>query len=117
MALKLKEKARLKRKKRVRKEVFGIPEKPRMSVFRSNKHIYVQLIDDREGITLLGVSSLNFKGTRGANVNAAGEVGEKVAKLALKKGISEVVFDRNGYLYHGRIRALADAARKNGLKF
>lgn len=114
--------ARLKRKKRVRKKVKGTPERPRLSVFKSSKHIYAQVIDDERAGTLLGASSMSkdirgqVKG-KGGNREGAAIVGEIVAKKAMEKGISKVVFDRNGFLYHGRIRLLAEAARKQGLEF
>lgn len=114
--------ARLKRKKRVRKKVKGTPERPRLSVFKSSKHIYAQVIDDERAGTLLGASSMSkdirgqVKG-KGGNMEGAAIVGEIVAKKAMEKGISKVVFDRNGFLYHGRIRLFAEAARKQGLEF
>ena len=106
-------------KKRIRKVISGTAEKPRMSVFRSNNQIYVQLIDDLAGVTLLSVSS-RCKEVAGQKVNKidqAKQVGKLVAERSLAKGISTVVFDRNGYLYHGIIKSLADAAREGGLKF
>lgn len=111
-------KARLKRHRRVRAKISGTPERPRLNVFRSSKHIYAQLIDDINGVTLASASSMdkNFDGN-GGNVDGAAKVGEAIAKNAAGKGISEVVFDRGGYLYHGRVKALAEAARENGLKF
>lgn len=119
MALLTKERARLKRKKRVRSRISGDKGKPRMCVFRSNKHIYVQLIDDQQGRTILSASSqvVDMNGKSRSNRGAAEKVGELIAKLSSEKGIDEVVFDRNGYLYHGRVKALADSARKAGLKF
>ena len=120
-ALKRRE-ARLRRQKRVRKKVLGIPERPRLCVFRSLRHIYAQLIDDTTGRTLLEASSLSkdlsskIKGKGGSKEGAA-LVGAEVAERAVKSGIKEVVFDRNGFLYHGRIKALSDAAREHGLKF
>lgn len=111
---------RLRIRKRIRRDLSGTSETPRMSVFRSNKQIYVQLIDDVEGKTLLSTSSLE-KGILEKKERNKSEqarmVGELVAEEAKKKGIEEVVFDRSGYLYHGRIKELADAARKGGLKF
>ncbi|NPA35092.1 MAG: 50S ribosomal protein L18 [Chlorobi bacterium] len=106
-------------KKRIRKKVFGTPDRPRMTVFRSNKHIYVQIIDDTKGHTLVSASSLDkeLKGEKLPMTELAQKVGELVAKRALEKGITKVVFDRNGYKYHGRIKALADAARNQGLNF
>ncbi|MBX6394789.1 MAG: 50S ribosomal protein L18 [Alicyclobacillaceae bacterium] len=113
--------ARLRRHLRVRKKVFGTPERPRLNVFRSAKHIYAQVIDDTKGHTYVAASTLDpelrGKIRYGGNVEAARMVGELVAKRALEKGIRKVVFDRGGYLYHGRVRALADAAREAGLEF
>ncbi len=114
--------ARLRRKKRVRKKVLGLPERPRLSVFRSSKHMYAQLIDDTSGRTLLATSSLAKDirekiGSKGGNKEGAAIVGAEIAERAIKEGITEVVFDRNGFLYHGRIKVLSDAARKQGLKF
>lgn len=111
-----KTKARLRRKKHIRKTVRGTTERPRLSVFRSAKHIYAQLIDDSTGTTLASASSLKIEGA-GGNKDGARKVGEAVAKKALEAKIDTVVFDRNGYLYHGRVAALADAAREAGLKF
>jgi len=108
---------RRRRALRVRKKVKGTPEAPRLCVFRSNKHIEAQLIDDVNGVTLASCSSVQLKLANGSNIEAAGKVGEALAKKALEKGITVVVFDRNGYLYHGRVEALANAARKGGLKF
>ncbi len=109
---------RIHRHKRVRGKVSGTAEKPRMSVYRSTKNIYVQLIDDVKGVTLCSASSLDkaFEGD-GGNKEGAKKVGEMIAKIALEKGIETVVFDRGGYLYHGRVKDLADAAREAGLKF
>ncbi len=113
--------SRLKRKIRVRKKVRGIADKPRLNVFRSTSHIYAQLIDDARGVTLAAVSTLDktvsneLKAT--GNIAAAAKVGASIAKIALAKGITKVVFDRNGFLYHGRVKALADAARESGLSF
>ncbi len=113
-----KQEARYRRKIRLRKKIHGTPENPRLVVFRSNKYIYAQLIDDENGNVLAASSSLAFKeeGKR-LNLENAKRVGEDIGHLALKKNISSVVFDRNGYLYHGRIKALADGAREAGLKF
>ena len=102
-------------KTRIRGKVSGSAARPRMTVFRSNKQIYVQLIDDQEGRTLVATSSKGFEG--GTKCEIAAKVGEAVAKKALEAGITEVVFDRNGYLFHGRVKSLADAARNGGLKF
>jgi large subunit ribosomal protein L18 len=116
-----KNKARLKRHLRIRKNVTGTAERPRLNIFRSSKHIYAQLIDDVEGVTIAQASTLDpqLKETveNGGNVTAARQVGELVAKRAVEKNIKRVVFDRGGYLYHGRIQALADAAREAGLEF
>jgi len=112
---------RLMRHKRIRKRIYGTPEKPRLSVYRSEKHIYAQIIDDTKGRTLVTASTVekplreNLKKTW--NIEAAKEVGKLVAERATEKGITEIVFDRGGYKYHGRIKALADAARESGLKF
>lgn len=112
---------RIRRHKRIRKKVFGTPERPRLSVYRSNNHIYAQVIDDSSGRTLVAASTLDkdFKGYTGhkGNVEAAKRVGELIAKRALTVGIKKVVFDRGGYLYHGSIKALAEAARGAGLEF
>lgn len=112
---------RNKKHKRVRKSVFGTAERPRLSVFRSLNHIYAQVIDDELGITLVAASSLDpeFKTAElaGGNIAGAEKVGDLVAKRALEKGITQVVFDRGGNIYHGRIAAVADAAREAGLNF
>ena len=114
-----KNKARKKRQLRIRKRVIGSAIRPRLNVFRSSKHIYAQLIDDASGVTLASASSLDKELglNNGANIEAAAAVGTLIAKRAVEKGVSEVVFDRGGYLYHGRIQALADAAREAGLQF
>jgi large subunit ribosomal protein L18 len=116
-----KNKARKRRHFRVRKKITGTAERPRLNVFRSSKHIYAQLIDDTKGNTIVSASTvdpeLRASITNGGNVEAAQKVGELVAKRALEKGFKSVVFDRGGYLYHGRIQALADAAREAGLEF
>ncbi|SHK80969.1 50S ribosomal protein L18 [Alicyclobacillus tolerans] len=113
--------SRQKRHLRVRAKVNGTAERPRLNVFRSNKHIYAQVIDDVQGVTLCSASSLDKELrdelSNGGNVDAAKKIGELVAKRALAKGIRSVVFDRGGYLYHGRVQALADAAREAGLEF
>ena len=106
---------RIKIKYRIRKRVNGTTERPRMSVFRSNKQIYVQIINDLTGCTLASASSLGLEAM--PKKEQAAMVGELVAKKAIEAGISKVVFDRNGYLYHGRVKELADAARKGGLIF
>jgi large subunit ribosomal protein L18 len=120
-SLSQKSNSRLKRKIRVRKKIKGVSDRPRLNIFKSAKHIYAQLIDDTNGSTLATASTLdgavkeelNYTG----NIEAAKKVGASIAKVALEKGIVRVVFDRNGFLYHGRIKALADAARENGLSF
>jgi len=110
---------RTKIKMRVRKIVTGTAVRPRMSVFRSNKEIYAQLIDDIHGVTLVMASSKSkdIVGTTGTKTEKAALVGKLIAEKAIAAGISEIVFDRNGYLYHGRVKQLADAAREGGLKF
>jgi large subunit ribosomal protein L18 len=112
---------REKRRRRVRKKVSGTGSRPRLNVFRSLNHIYAQIVDDEKGITLATASSLEpevkSKLDSYGNVVAALAVGELIAKKALEKGINTVVFDRAGYLYHGRVKALAEAARKGGLEF
>ncbi len=102
-------------KTRIRGKISGTAARPRMSVFRSNKQIYVQLIDDLQGKTLAAASSKGIE--EGTKTEIAAKVGEAIAKKAVEAGINEVVFDRNGYLFHGRVKSLADAARKGGLKF
>lgn len=114
--------ARLRRKRRVRKKIRGTTEKPRLCVFRSAKHIYAQIIDDSVGRTLVEASSLSEElglktGKNSGNKEGAAVVGAAVADRSLKLGIKEVVFDRNGFLYHGRVKALSEAARERGLKF
>lgn len=113
-----KNKARLKRHRRVRAKVSGTAACPRLNVFRSSKHIYAQLIDDVNGVTLVSASSMDkeFEG-QGGNKEAAKKVGQLVGKRAVENGIETVVFDRGGYLYHGRVKELADGARESGLKF
>ena len=110
---------RAKKHSRMRNKFSGTPECPRLAVFRSNNHIYAQIIDDTVGNTLVTASSTEktFEKNEGGNVEAAMKVGKLAAERALEKGITEVVFDRGGYLYHGRVKALADAAREAGLKF
>lgn len=113
---KLKRRAKIKR--RIRKKISGTAQLPRLTVFRSNKQIYAQLIDDTKGVTLASASSYNNKATENMNkVEQAAVVGKEVAEKAIKAGIQAVVFDRNGYLYHGRVKSLADSAREGGLKF
>lgn len=116
-----KNKARLKRHLRVRRKIQGTATRPRLNVFRSSKHIYAQLIDDVAGVTLASASTLDKELSEGiasgGNVESARKVGELIAKRAQDKGFKNVVFDRGGYLYHGRVQALADAAREAGLEF
>lgn len=109
---------RLKRHKRVRAKISGTPEMPRLNVFRSEANIYAQIIDDVNGVTLCSASTMDkdFEGN-GGNKEAAKKVGAAIAKRAADKGIAEVVFDRGGYIYHGRVKELAEAAREGGLKF
>jgi len=113
--------ARQRRKTRIRKKIFGTAQRPRLSVFRSDKHIYAQVIDDTQGVTLVAASTLSPEYREASpskgKAEAARKVGELVAQKALEKGITSVVFDRNGFIYHGRVRALADAARQAGLDF
>ena len=112
---------RERRKLRIRQKISGTSEMPRLSVFRSAKHIYAQVVDDVAGKTVAHASTLSkdvkTEASEAKKLDAAKKVGEAIAKALIAKGISKVVFDRNGYLYHGRVRALADAARKAGLKF
>ncbi len=106
------------RKARVRKKVDGSVDRPRLTVFRSLRHVYAQVIDDVNGVTLVAASTVSEKlGDKAGNVAAAEKVGEAVARKAIDVGIHQVRFDRNGYKYHGRVKALADAARKGGLTF
>jgi len=114
--------ARLRRKTRVRTRVRGTSERPRLSVFKSARHIYAQIVDDTTAKTLVGVSSLSKEirpgvQNKGGNKAGAAMVGELIAKRAVEKGIKRVVFDRNGFLYHGRVKTLADSAREHGLEF
>ncbi len=113
-----KNQVRKKRHARVRSKITGTAERPRLNVFRSNKNIYAQIIDDVAGVTLVSASTQEkgFEGA-GSNVEAAAKIGETIAKRAAEKNITAVVFDRGGYLYHGRVKALAEAARENGLEF
>ena len=124
MRIKTKEDRRDRIKFRIRKRMTGTPEKPRLTVFRSGVHIYVQVIDDRAGTTVASASSVEpavkgamAKGTRGGNIKGAEKVGTTIAERLKEKGITKVVFDRNGFLYHGRVRAVAEAARSAGLEF
>ena len=119
--LNLRTQARLKRKKRIRKKLIGTANRPRLCVFRSAKHIYAQLVDDSAGQTLVAASSME-KDLREApetknKVAVANEVGKVIGQRALEKGVKQVVFDRNGFLYHGRIKAVSEGAREAGLKF
>ena len=112
---KLEKKERIKR--RVRKNIFGTASKPRLSVFRSNKEIYAQIIDDEKGHTIVSATS-HIKGfPSGTKSEKANEVGKAIAKKAVEAGVDTVVFDRNGYVYHGRVKSLAEGAREGGLKF
>ncbi len=113
-----KNQVRKKRHARVRAKVSGTTQRPRLNVYRSNKHIYAQVIDDIQGVTLVSASTMEtgFEGTA-SNIEAAKKIGETIAKKAADKNIKAVVFDRGGYLYHGRVQALAEAARENGLEF
>ncbi len=116
-----KRQARIRRHRRVRKKVFGTPERPRLSVYGSLNHIYAQIIDDMKGHTLVAASTLDkelkAEIKHGGNIESARKVGQLIAKRAVEKGIKKVVFDRGGFRYHGRIKALADAAREGGLEF
>jgi large subunit ribosomal protein L18 len=113
--------ARLKRKKRIRKKIYGTPQRPRLSVFRSAKHIYAQVVDDTAGRTLAAASTMDKSALSGSKfenkVEAAKFVGKLIGERAVEKGIKEVVFDRNGFLYHGRIKSLSEGAREAGLVF
>lgn len=113
----LKLKKRLKVKRRIRKNVFGTASKPRLSVFRSNKQIYGQLIDDESQRTIMAFSSAKAGDLTGNKVAQAYEVGKQLGAQAVSNGVSEVVFDRNGYIYHGRVKSFGDGAREGGLKF
>ncbi len=110
--------SRLKRKKRIRKNIFGSEDRPRLSIFRSSKHIYAQIVDDVKGNTLVCASTLDKEfDVKGDKKIRAKEVGQMIGKRALDKGIKKVVFDRNGFLYHGRVQALSTGAREAGLDF
>ena len=114
--------ARLKRQKRIRKNVIGTSQRPRLCVFRSARHIYAQVIDDTAGQTLVAASSMekdirDHSTDKGDKKAVANRIGKLVAERALEKGIDQIVFDRNGFLYHGRVKAVSDGARKGGLKF
>ena len=102
---------------RIRKKVIGSVERPRLCIFRSTKHIYAQVIDDASGVTIVSASTLDVDGLKNANISTAKAIGQEIAKRALGKSIKAVVFDRNGYLFHGRVKALADGAREGGLSF
>ena len=110
---------RLRIKKSIRKKLFGTAEQPRLTVYRSNKDIYAQIIDDAAGLTLASASSSekDLKGNKGTKVELAQLVGKKIAEKAKAAGLESIIFDRNGYLYHGRVKALAEGAREGGLKF
>jgi large subunit ribosomal protein L18 len=116
---KTKQHQQLRRRRHVRKKIVGTVERPRLTVFRSSKHIYAQLVDDLKGVTLVAASSREKKGTGpyGGNVKAAAAVGDSLAKEAAGKGITKAAFDRGHYRFHGRVKALAEAARKGGLQF
>ena len=120
-SLNIKKQARLKRKKRIRKNIVGTPQRPRLCVFRSAKHIYAQVIDDTRGQTLATASSLEktIKASPDTSnkKSTANMVGKLVAERALDKGVKQIVFDRNGFLYHGRVKAVSDGARETGLDF
>ena len=102
---------------RIRQKLAGTAERPRLNVYRSLNHVYAQVVDDQKGETLVAASTLEAKSKTGGNVAAAREIGKAIAEKAVAKGIKQVVFDRGGYLYHGRVKALADAARAAGLEF
>ena len=110
---------RIRRHNRLRRKIRGSVDRPRLAVFRSNRNIYAQIIDDEAGRTLVAASTKdkNFSGKTGGNVEAAGVVGKQIAEKAKKAGIENVIFDRGGYIYHGRVKALAEAAREAGLSF
>lgn len=109
--------ARIRRHKRVRNKISGTSDTPRLCLYRSNKHVHAQIIDDTKGTTLVSSSSISLKLENGSNIEAAKQVGLDIAKKALEKNITKVVFDRSGYIYHGRVKALAEGAREAGLKF
>lgn len=108
---------RLRIKKSIRRKINGTDSRPRLSVFKSNTGIYAQLVDDLKGHTIAQASSKELGSVNNANISVSTEVGKKLAERAVEKGVSEVVFDRSGYLYHGNVKALADGAREGGLKF
>jgi large subunit ribosomal protein L18 len=124
MRIKTREDRRDRIKHRIRKRVRGTPERPRLSVFRSVSHIYVQVVDDTQGTTIASASTIEpavkgglLKDAKGGNVAGAKAIGQAIATRLLEKGVKQVVFDRNGFLYHGRVKAVADAAREAGLEF
>ena len=110
-------KSRLRIKRGIRNKISGTAERPRISVFKSNTRIYAQIIDDEAGHTVVSVSSAELGDSKNTNVTSSKEVGKKLAEKAVASGITNVVFDRNGYVYHGKVKALADGAREGGLKF
>jgi large subunit ribosomal protein L18 len=114
---KLKMKRRGQRKQRIRKSVFGTPDQPRLTVYRSLNHIYAQIVDDLSGRTLVSADSVQAEGADGGNIAGGTAVGARLAEKAKAAGVQRVAFDRNGFRFHGRVKALADAARKGGLKF
>ena len=121
-SMNIRQQARLKRKKRIRKKIHGTPQRPRLSVFRSSRHIYAQIIDDTAGRTIVAASTVDQQTKKDApkfknKVAAANFVGKIVGERALNQGIKKVVFDRNGFLYHGRVKSLSEGARKTGLVF
>ena len=109
--------SRLRIKRGIRKKISGTPSRPRISVFKSNTRMYAQIIDDLNGTTLVAANSKEVGATKNTNVDLSKELGKKLAEKAVASGITEVVFDRNGYIYHGKVKALADGAREGGLKF
>lgn len=113
----VKEVSRQKKKARIRRKLSGTQERPRLCVFRSSKHLYAQVIDDATGTTLVSASTLDVDGLKNANKDTATAIGKEIAKRAQAKNIKAVVFDRNGYLYHGRVKSLAEGAREAGLEF
>ncbi len=108
---------RIRRKRGVRKKIFGTPERPRLTIFRSNKHMYAQVVDDLSGRTLAAAGTATKSGGAGGNIDAAVQIGQQIGEKAKAAGVEQVAFDRNGFRYHGRVKALADAAREAGLKF
>lgn len=108
---------RNRRKKGIRKRVFGTPERPRLTVFRSSKHLYAQIVNDLEGTTLVAANSIQQKLENGSTLGAAQAIGSALAEKAKAAGVSKVAFDRNGFRFHGRVKALAEAAREGGLQF